>query len=100
MTRTRKVSIKLDNLNPIEAVEKFAAKRLSSALDGIRVFGQCFGSRYDWTNEQIIEADTLLLGACTKAIEQIQMGSKIAGKTTLLKRTADTTSDNVAVAAS
>ena len=72
--RKRKVTM-TDNKK--ENVTKFACSRLNKAVNGVRVFGQCYGGKYEWTDEQIEKAETVLLEAVQKAIDQIKSGSGV-----------------------
>ena len=73
-TRKRKTTM-TDNKK--ENVSKFACGRLNKTVASIRVFGQCYGAKYDWTDEQIGKAETVLLEAVQKAVEQIKSGSGV-----------------------
>jgi hypothetical protein len=64
--------------NKQENVSKFACARLNKAANSVRVFGQCFGSKYDWKTEQIDKAEEELICAVESAIENLRTGKKIA----------------------
>ena len=63
--------------NPIENVSKFACARLNKVVSNIRVFGNCFGSRYSWKAEQIDTAEAALTAAVARAIDNLRTGKKI-----------------------
>jgi hypothetical protein len=75
VTRTRKVVLSND---ANENVKKFACARLNKAAATIRVFGQCFGSKYSWTPEQIDKAQAVLTQQVEQAIDNIRTGKRIA----------------------
>jgi len=75
MSRKRKVTL---SNNKKENVARFACSRLNKAVNAVRVFGNCYGSNYDWTDEQIEKAETYLLDEVQKSIEQIRSGSGVA----------------------
>jgi hypothetical protein len=74
MSRKRKVTLTDDKK---KNVTSFACARLNKAVNSIRVFGQCYGGKYDWTDEQIDKAETALKEATVKAIDQIKSGSGV-----------------------
>lgn len=63
--------------DPTKNVSNMASYRLNMALDAIRVFGNCCGSNYKWTEEQIEKADKALLDAMDRAIGNIKDGKAI-----------------------
>ena len=73
-TRARKVKL---GENKKENVTAFACSRLNKTVNSIRVFGQCYGNKYSWSDEQIETAETVMLEAVQKAIEQIKSGSGV-----------------------
>lgn len=75
-TTTRARKVKLGD-NKKENVTKFACSRLNKAVNSIRVLGQCYGGKYDWTDEQVEKVETTLLDAVQKAIDQIKSGSGV-----------------------
>lgn len=75
ITRERKVKLS-DNAE--QNVKVFACARLNKALAGIRVFGNCYGSKFQWTNEQIEIAEQAILTAAETAIQNLRTGKKIA----------------------
>ena len=73
--RTRKVVLTDDTT---KNVKLFACSRLNKAVGAIRVFGQCFGSKYDWQPEQIDKAEAVLREQVEQTINNIKTGKKIA----------------------
>lgn len=72
VSRKRKTVLTDD---PNENVKGLATQRLITALNSIRVFGQCYSrTAYNWQPEQIEKAEEYLLGAVEKAITQIKNG--------------------------
>lgn len=72
--RERKVKLSDD---VVQNVKMFACSRLNKAVVGIRVFGQCFGSKYKYEDGQISKAETALNAAVKSAIENLRTGKKI-----------------------
>jgi hypothetical protein len=59
-------------------VKTVATYRLNNAVKSIGTFGQCFGSNYEWADDQIELAETALLKAVESTMENIRTGKKIA----------------------
>lgn len=74
-TRARKIKLSDDKKANVTV---FACSRLNKAVNSMRVFGQCYGANYDWTDEQLKIARTELLGAVEKAMSQLRAGSAVA----------------------
>lgn len=70
--------VKLVDGDPVANVRVVATHRLNKVLEAIRVFGNCYGSNYEWTEEQIAKADRAILDAAEQAITNIKDGVKIA----------------------
>ena len=63
----------------IEAnVKTVATYRLNNAVKSIGTFGQCFGSNYKWTEQQIEKAEKELCDAMAAALDNIRVGKRIA----------------------
>ena len=63
MVRTVKLT---DNAK--DNVKNVGTYRLNKVLDAIRVLGNCCGSQYDWTEDQIETVDKTILDAAEKAV--------------------------------
>jgi hypothetical protein len=63
--------------NPKQNVKTFACARLNNAVRNIGVFGNCFGDKYFWTEDQIGVAEESLLAAVEQAITNIRSGKKV-----------------------
>lgn len=72
--RERKVKLSDDTS---KNVSMFACSRLNKAATSIKVFGQCFGSKYNWSAEQINKAELALQESVKSAIENLRTGKKI-----------------------
>lgn len=57
-------------------VTVFACNRLNNAVNSIRIFGQCFGDKYNWNPEQIDKAEKAMLDEVKKSIENLRTGKK------------------------
>jgi hypothetical protein len=73
--RTRKVVLSDDST---ANVKMFACARLNKAATSIKVFGQCFGTKYNWSPEQIDKAESVLMQQVEQAVNNIRTGKKIA----------------------
>lgn len=73
--RTRLVKLTDDTS---KNVSHFACARLNKAATSIKVFGQCFGSKYSWTPEQIDKAEAVLYERVEQAVNNLRTGKKIA----------------------
>lgn len=73
-TKKRKVVLTDDK---DKNVTDFACNRLNNAVNGIRIFGQCFGDKYNWTTEQIDKSEKAMLDEVRKTMENIRTGKKI-----------------------
>lgn len=90
MTRERKVKLhpvtstdeaKLTAEQILENRQKnvslFATARINKAANAIKVFGNCYGSKYEWTPEQIDKAEAVLYETVETAIKNIRIGKEI-----------------------
>ena len=73
--KTRLVKLTDD---PKGNVTKFACGRLASALNSVRIFGNCYGGKYDWSKEQIDKAEAMLKAAVDGAIGDLRHGKRAA----------------------
>ncbi len=55
-------------------------QRLNTAIKAIKTLGDCCTKDYDWTEEQIQNADKLLLAAMEQAVLNLQQGKAAASK--------------------
>lgn len=72
--RARKVVLSDDGK---QNVKLFACSRLNKAVNSVKVFGNCFGNKYEWTDEQIAKAEQALQNVVESAINNLRTGKKI-----------------------
>jgi len=74
---TVKLSAETRQENREKNVSHYACARLNKAVKSMQVFGNCFGSKYEWTPEQIEKAETVLYEAAEAAVNNIRVGKEI-----------------------
>jgi len=71
--RGRTVENKLTD-DPRANVERVGQHRFGEAVKAIRTFGKCGGKRFGWTENEIQQAESVLLHEVRDAIESIRLG--------------------------